>query len=403
MNTEMVFETLPFAPAAEAEGDFEEEARRGGIAWRGRPYGATRPWAAGRPWFAGRPWSRPWYRRPWTAGGAYPVPYAGYGAGMPVAYPGAQQAVSERVRWVQEALNQVLGLQLRADGVVRPSLRSAIRAFQQRAGLRPSGRFGPRTRQALMAAVSGAEGGPANEAETLYEGDFESDFEGEDETRAFSGPGAECTAALKRAGKTQAEALAIVNAQVTQAVTLLRRAAAALAQGKRSKATSDLFLKVFRVRPDFVPKWLKPTPQTRDRGDVVAVRCLRVADMLASDAIRYFCAINATNCPDCAGASPASPACSGWGHEGAAPRNSHVVCLGTEFWDAMRAGDTNFVLATLMHEPFHIYFGRYVTGHRANAGKFGGVYCIQRFVFEVNGRTAPDFVNDRCAAVPARA
>jgi hypothetical protein len=422
MDNDIVFETLPFGAGAEREdeGDLEAEVRRGGMAGRGRPpvlvrsggarrpWGSTGPWTSTRPWVVAPPWTRPWPRRPWVDGGVYAVPaavtYDGYAlAGVPMAYPGAQQPTSDRVRWVQEALNQALGLHLRADGVIRRSLREAIRSFQQRSGLRPTGRFGPRTRQALVAAVSGGgaggTAGETGEAETLDEGTYE----GEDEVIALSGPGAECSAALKRAGKTEAQALAIINTQIARAVRMLRRAAAALAQGKRSKATSDLFVKIFRVRPDFVPKWLKPTAQVRDRGDVVAVRCQRVADLLAGGGIRFFCSINGTHCPDCAGTSAAAFACSSWGDDSAAPKNSLVVCLGTSFWDAMRSGDLTSVLATLLHEPFHIYFGRYVTEHRTKAGKFGGIYCIQQFVFQVNGSTGPKLFNERCAASAARA
>jgi hypothetical protein len=62
----------------------------------------------------------------------------------------------------------------------------------------------------------------------------------------------------------------------------------------------------------------------------------------------------------------------------------------------MKAGKTNSLLATLMHEPFHIYYGKYVTEHDPGRGKFGGINCIVRFVFETNGRVAPDRVNQRC-------
>ena len=205
----------------------------------------------------------------------------------------------------------------------------------------------------------------------------------------FSGPAAECTAALRRAGKTRAEALAIINAQIGVAIAMLRKAATDLKRGSRSSATNNLFLKIFRVRPDFVPTWLKPTATIKDRGDVVATRCKRVADLLASGTLKYFCAINTTNCPDCP--TPVGYACSSWG-------NDKVVCLGDDFWDCMKAGDTPILLAVLMHEPFHPYFGQYVTVHDLDLkrGKFGGVYCIQKFVFETNRRVTPKFVDKWC-------
>jgi len=185
------------------------------------------------------------------------------------------------------------------------------------------------------------------------------------------------------------------------AIALLRKAATDLQRGRRNAATRNLFLKIFRVRPEFVPTWLKPTATIKDRGDVVATRCKRVADMLASGKVRYFCTINSTNCPDCSN-DASDFACSSWGDESAAPKNSRVVCLGDPFWNAMKAGNTASLLATLMHEPFHIYYGRYVTEHRTTAGKFGGINCIVRFVFETNRRTAPDRVNQRCTDMAAR-
>ena len=211
----------------------------------------------------------------------------------------------------------------------------------------------------------------------------------------FSGPAAECTAALARAGKTKAQALAAINAQIRVAIFMLRRASNSLKRGSRTSTTNSIFQRIFRVRPGFVPTWLKQTETIKDRGDVVAVRCSRVADLLASGRLRFFCAINRTNCPDCP-PNATDFACSSWGDESNAPRNSRVVCLGNGFWDDLRAGRTTSMLATIMHEPFHIYFGKYVTEHVMDRGKFGGIDCIVQFVFERNGRTPPDVERDGC-------
>jgi hypothetical protein len=123
--------------------------------------------------------------------------------------------------------------------------------------------------------------------------------------------------------------------------------------------------------------------------------------MLASGRIRFFCTINSTNCPDC-GNNPNSFACSSWGDESSDPKNSNVICLGNAFWDAMRSGDTQSLLATVMHEPFHIYYGRYVTEHVLTRGKFGGIDCILTFVFETNGRVAPNLEKQGCADIAVR-
>jgi len=64
------------------------------------------------------------------------------------------------VRWVQSALNQVLGLRLAVDGQSGTQTRSAIRSFQQRRGLTDDGEVGPRTEAALMAAGAPPPPGP---------------------------------------------------------------------------------------------------------------------------------------------------------------------------------------------------------------------------------------------------
>lgn len=358
----------------------------------------------------------------------------------------------EYVRWVQSSLNQIMGLQLPLNGIMGVETRSAIRSFQERQGLPVDGIVGPDTERRLIAARSGQSAGAGNKQptepgdsqppgpgenqppepgeseahDTYSEFDEEYDFEGDsfetlpelDEyeeevpvsrprktpfryVRDFSGPAAECTDALRRAGKTKAEALSIINGQVGAAIAMLRKAATRLKRGSRSPDTQALFLKIFRVRPEFVPAWLKPTPLIKDRGDVVATRCKRVADLLASGKLKFFCTINSTNCPDCPN-DPSDFGCSSWGGESVAPGKSNVVCLGNAFWDDMKAGRANSLLATLMHEPFHIYYGKYVTAHLTERGRFGGIYCIVQFVYETNGRAAPDRVNQRCANMVVR-
>ncbi len=62
---------------------------------------------------------------------------------------------SENFRWVQIALNDVLGLQLPVHGIADSATRSAIRSFQQREGLPVDGVVGPDTERALLAARGG--------------------------------------------------------------------------------------------------------------------------------------------------------------------------------------------------------------------------------------------------------
>jgi len=73
---------------------------------------------------------------------------------------------SEHIRWVQDCLNQALGLQLPVTGLMGRETRSAVRSFQRQQGLRTSGIVGPDTEEALKAAC-GNRGGqpPSNETE----------------------------------------------------------------------------------------------------------------------------------------------------------------------------------------------------------------------------------------------
>jgi peptidoglycan hydrolase-like protein with peptidoglycan-binding domain len=63
---------------------------------------------------------------------------------------------SDYVRWLQASLNRALGLRLAVDGLMGTQTRSALRSFQQRAGLKPDGRPGPLTERALSAAGAGS-------------------------------------------------------------------------------------------------------------------------------------------------------------------------------------------------------------------------------------------------------
>ena len=62
---------------------------------------------------------------------------------------------SKYMRWVQSALNVVLGLRLPIDGIADSATRSAIRSFQKREGLPVDGVVGPETERALIAARRG--------------------------------------------------------------------------------------------------------------------------------------------------------------------------------------------------------------------------------------------------------
>lgn len=59
------------------------------------------------------------------------------------------------IRWVQQALNRILGLRLTVDGIIGAQTCSAIRTFQECYGLTVDGIVGPQTERALIAAGAG--------------------------------------------------------------------------------------------------------------------------------------------------------------------------------------------------------------------------------------------------------
>ena len=74
---------------------------------------------------------------------------------------------SERVRWVQSALNRIDGARLPVNGLTGRATREALRRFQRREGLPADGIAGPDTERALLAAgtatTAGGDDEPAGE------------------------------------------------------------------------------------------------------------------------------------------------------------------------------------------------------------------------------------------------
>lgn len=135
-----------------------------------RPLGAAkrplRPPLA-RPKRPGLRPSRPPYRRPRVS---WPI------VGVPDVYPepyGTEPeppAGTEHIRWVQDCLNQALGLQLPVTGLMDRETRSAVRSFQRQQGLRASGIVGPDTQHTLQAACAGTRDASASDQESAWQG-----------------------------------------------------------------------------------------------------------------------------------------------------------------------------------------------------------------------------------------
>ncbi len=59
------------------------------------------------------------------------------------------------IKWVQQSLNQIMGLHLAVDGISGTQTRSAVRSFQQQHGLAVDGIVGSQTERALITAGAG--------------------------------------------------------------------------------------------------------------------------------------------------------------------------------------------------------------------------------------------------------
>jgi Putative peptidoglycan binding domain len=194
MSGELNFEAMPFEAYetfAPEQSGFELEEEFGRRAPRGRPGFSPRPrpvlpkrgakppaFGWGRPKKPPvRPPRFPPFRPRWPGGAAGPY------AAVPEPYgvaPEPPSAGSEYMRWVQSALNDVLGLRLPVNGIADPATRSAIGNFQQRNGLPADGVVGPDTERALIAARRGK----------AFPGGATSPMGPEPSEPAFSEPGA---------------------------------------------------------------------------------------------------------------------------------------------------------------------------------------------------------------------
>ncbi len=165
MNQEFGFETIPLEIAEFEDQQFEREGEWGRRSFTagGSRYSRPQPGPGLRP-HASKPGPilRP---RPFPNGPRRPlaVVHEPYGL-VSEPYPGEPEPPgSEPMRWVQDCLNQAMGLQLPVTGFMGPKTRSAVRSFQKQQGLRASGIVGPDTEEALKAACEKRGGRPSSE------------------------------------------------------------------------------------------------------------------------------------------------------------------------------------------------------------------------------------------------
>jgi peptidoglycan hydrolase-like protein with peptidoglycan-binding domain len=84
-----------------------------------------------------------------------------YESGWLESETGINRNSADYIRWVQQSLNNLMGLRLAVDGISGPITRSAVRDFQRMLGLTVDGIVGPQTEAALIAAGASAPPGSA--------------------------------------------------------------------------------------------------------------------------------------------------------------------------------------------------------------------------------------------------
>jgi outer membrane protein OmpA-like peptidoglycan-associated protein len=82
-------------------------------------------------------------------------------AGPTVSTRQLSRSSPEYIRWVQRSLNNILGTNLRADGIIGSLTRSAVRSFQQKQGLVADGVVDSKTEAALIKATDDSVAQPA--------------------------------------------------------------------------------------------------------------------------------------------------------------------------------------------------------------------------------------------------
>ena len=183
MDPQLIFEAMPFEISPEFHGEFQaSEAASGSFLgeeefsrrFLSRPPGIV-PRAPRGTALRTRMPSIPGRRRPTKPPARLPRPRLGspwgivrepYGV-VSEPYPAEPEPRegSDHIRWVQNCLNQLLGLQLPLSGVMAVATRSAVRNFQRQQGLPVSGMVSPETQEALQAACAGSQDARAPEEE----------------------------------------------------------------------------------------------------------------------------------------------------------------------------------------------------------------------------------------------
>lgn len=383
MNSEFSFETIPFEIDPEFQGELFEgdvELERGrsftrgaGKSFRPRSQSRLQPQKTKR-----FPIQRPILRGYGTAWEPYP-------------------STSERVRWIQDCLNQAIGLQLPVTGIMSPETRSAVRSFQKQQGLSVSGIVGSDTEKALLDACTPSTERVQNRGEVYEFETLELESASMPTVRPVNAKFVSCYPPSNAiAAITGRDPVGTIQKANTRAIELLDNVI------KQLKTTRKKIVAGAKPTAPTVSNLMRQALQHRfrmnvnDRNiwirsgsgsiDVLIRRFQGARQILADGWMRYVCLGRANVNFTLGGKTCAGQGCTGNTRAVSCGGISQIVlCVP---WWRDPAGDNqarlNNQAKTLLHECLHIYF-EFIgdTGNLANA------HCYDHFVLDLNSLPIP--------------
>lgn len=272
---------------------------------------------------------------------------------------------SDYVRWVQESLNRILGLQLAVDGDAGVKTRSAIRSFQTQRGLVADGLVGSKTEAALLAAGAGPAPGGSGTPVTQLRPTFR----------------LECPAGCAPFPANQCDT--ILRGAVLDAIALANNAVNKLTAAQRDSETIRLFRFFFGHDPSRPVPWAN----NQESGVIVARRFLSCARELGGGRrTLYSC-----GCADC---DPETNAIAVGVSE---------VCLCQRFWGAspqLGLSARFFRAGVILHEMLHQLFIEFLL-HDPNERRRNNAHCYEAFALRLAGHAADQSDVEQCRERPA--
>jgi Putative peptidoglycan binding domain len=309
---------------------------------------------------------------------------------------------SEYIRWLQVALNEVLGLRLATTGVPNTALRSALRSFQQQQGLTVDGVAGPETKRALVtaraagaagkaapssteppAAAAPASGGAANEFEfgggnswnELHDGETDQDSE-------VSGYRFKCN---RHCPHRATGCQRIYEADRQRAIAMARKAAALLTRPETlvgGVRVADLYKRVFGHFPNRKVPWA-------GNASSAAVTIRRFQFAAKAMERGYY----PVACGPCTG-FPTANAVTTVG------RKARIELCGAYWRNAARSTRA----AILIHETLHAYFAFIDDTRNRDTPKTvrrTSAHCYEALAMLLNGKVPEGADTLNCASTPA--